>query len=79
MVNDLPDQSAIVRETGAGWIFTQAADEFAAVLDSIDDSDFQRKRAAARQTAGTLDWSHEAERLVDLYRRLLSSGWRRSR
>jgi len=73
MVNDLPDQGAIVRDTGAGWIATQSLPAFAAVLDGIDEADFQRKRAAARQAAETLDWSHEARQLIGVYRRLLPS------
>lgn len=74
MVNDLPDQGAIVRDTGAGWIASQSVPAFAAVLEGIDEADFQRKRAAARQAANTLDWSHEAQQLIDVYRRLLPRG-----
>lgn len=79
MVNDLPDQAAIVRDTGAGWVGTHSADEFAAVVDSIDAEDFQRKREAARRAALALDWRYEAQRLIDLYRRVLAPGWQRSR
>jgi len=73
VVNDLPDQGDIVRATGAGWIAQQSIPAFAAVLDGIDEADFQRKRAAARQAVDTLDWTHEARQLIDVYRRLLPS------
>jgi hypothetical protein len=49
------------------------------VVDSIDVEDFQRKREAARRAALALDWRYEAQRLIDLYRRVLAPGWQRSR
>lgn len=73
VVNDLPDQRNIVAETGAGWVAAHAGDAFAAVVNSIDEADYQRKRAAARQLADTIDWTHEARQLIDVYRRLLPS------
>lgn len=70
VVSDLLDQRNIVAETGAGWVTAHAGDAFASVVNHIDEADYQRKRAAARQLAGTIDWNNEAGQLIEVYQRL---------
>jgi len=68
VVSDLLDQRNIITETGAGWVTAHAGDVFATVVNTIDETDYQRKRIAARKLAETIDWNNEAEQLVEVYR-----------
>lgn len=68
---DLPDTGAIVLSLGVGEVFgAERPDQLAMAIERvIADSD--RYRAASRAAAAQLDWTYEADALVELYRRIL--------
>lgn len=68
---DLPDTAAVVRRYGVGDTFSpDRPHELAAAIERVVAEE-SRYRAAASTAADDLDWSHEAERLVALYARVL--------
>lgn len=70
---DLPDTAAIVREHGVGEVFgADRPDQLATAIEQVI-ADAERYRAASREAAQALDWTHEAGELVRLYARVLGA------
>lgn len=73
LVSDLLDQRNIVTQSGAGWVASHSVGGLAAVVNGIDQVEYQRKSEAANKLATTIDWNSEAQQLIDVYRRVMSS------
>lgn len=71
---DLPDQKALLEEAEAGWTCAVEPQAIAAVVDRLSHSAVAQCREGVKAIQGTLDWSHEAERLKATYQQLLPSG-----
>lgn len=67
---DLPDMAAVVREHGIGTVFDSPAELPGAIEAVLADP--APYRAAAHAAAQTVDWEHEATRLLELYARVLA-------
>jgi hypothetical protein len=46
----------------------------AEIVDQLSHSAVAQRREGVKALQGTLDWSHEAERLKAIYRQLIPSG-----
>ncbi|WP_165831876.1 glycosyltransferase family 4 protein [Brachybacterium endophyticum] len=69
---DLPDMRAVVEELGVGEVFaSEDPRELAAALLRILEHP-ETYRARARAVAPELTWEHEAERMLEAYRRAMA-------
>jgi glycosyltransferase involved in cell wall biosynthesis len=71
LCSDLPDQANLIRGYGAGWTVGASIEALVRRLTEISIDDARRIRSDLRDRVAELGWDREAERLVDLYRRLL--------
>jgi glycosyltransferase involved in cell wall biosynthesis len=71
---DLPDQKALLEEAEAGWTCAVEPQAIAEIVDQLSHSAVAQRREGVKALQGTLDWSHEAERLKAIYRQLIPSG-----
>ncbi len=71
LCSDLPDQANLIRGYGAGWTVGASIEALVRRLTEISIDDARRIRSDLPGRVAELGWEREAERLVDLYRRLL--------
>lgn len=71
LCSDLPDQGELVARYRCGWTIPASAEALTLELSRISVDEVRRLRAGLPDRVAELGWDREAERLVDLYRRLL--------
>ncbi len=72
LASDLPDQAALIKEYGGGWVVRPEVAAIRQFLQTIDAEQVQRVRSGLVDRTQDLRWNREARRLVELYRRLVS-------
>ena len=70
LCSDLPDQADLVRSHQGGWTVGASSEALARRLSEISIDEVRRLRAGLPGRVSGLGWDREAERLLDLYRRL---------
>lgn len=73
-VADLPDMTEVVRSLGVGEVFpgSRPADLATALQEILDAPEGYQQRA--REVAAGLTWEIEAERMLEIYRRIAGAG-----
>jgi len=77
VVPDLQEMAGLIRQHGAGIVFTAgSADSLAAALTELisDAEALERLRVASRAAAHLLHWKHECKALARIYRELAPFG-----
>jgi len=67
LVNDMPEQRRIVEEFNCGWVVPEAQAEQEALLSSIENDQFEVRRAGAIRAGESFEWAAEAAKLQALY------------
>jgi len=70
LCSDLPDQADLIRSHQGGWTVGASSEALARRLSEISIDEVRRLRAGLPARVSGLGWDREAERLLDLYRRL---------
>ena len=67
MVNDMPEQRAIVDKYRCGWIVPELENELASLIGSTDRESLQRKMRGVSLARQNFSWETEAELLKEVY------------
>jgi len=68
IVNPLAEQQAMVESLGCGWVAPTDDEDLKVMVRSIDRAALAQRVQGVAQAKATLQWSAEAERLVEAYR-----------
>jgi glycosyltransferase involved in cell wall biosynthesis len=72
LCSDLPDQADLIRAHEGGWTVGASIGSLVRRLSEISVDEVRRLRAGLPSRVSGLGWDREAERLLELYRRLLA-------
>ena len=67
LVNDMPEQRSIVEHYECGWVVPESRGQQAELIESIDMTAFELRKAGALRAAKSFDWDTEAAKLREVY------------
>lgn len=73
VVSDLPDMVREIHDDDAGWVTTNDRDAIVGLLASLDRETVDRKARGAAAWSARNHWDVEADRMLDIYARLLAA------
>lgn len=80
IVNNLPDQRALVSKYGCGWIVDVDKEpaSLSALIRTLSIADIASRRERAQIASGDLTWETEADQMLTIYDRFLPAAWKRA-